>query len=173
VTATTVNRRRISDEDIAKEVVRIQERDGVCSTAAFVDAARDPHSPLHHLFDWDTNANSERWLRHQARTIIGRLRIVKDSPSTPVFVHTNIIRDGERREGYVPTEVAMTDTELREQVFREARAGLSGWRNRLAAFEEADAAAAVEALDVAIGLIPVIERADRPRATTPTEGAAE
>lgn len=139
-----------SDEDIAKEVLRIQQRDGVCTPQAFVDQARDETSPLHVLFDWDDQTEAEMWRRHKARTIIGRVKVTLKNGAvrTPAHVSVTIVHSGERKRGYVPIEVAMSDDELRDQVFRDARAGLTGWRNRLAAFSQAESA--VAALDSAV-----------------------
>ena len=142
------HRERPSEEDIGKEVLRIQERDGVCTAEAFVDEARDEASPLHSLFDWDDQAEAELWRQHKARSIIGRVRVTMNGSRTPAHVSVTITTGGTSRRGYVPLEVAMADDDLRAQVFRDARAGLKGWKNRLKAFSEAQEA--VAALDAAI-----------------------
>lgn len=129
--------KKISDEVIAKEILTIQERDGgVCSPAAFVDAARDENSPIHSCFDWDEHRNSERWLRHQARQIISRIEITIDGTRIPAQVHCTVTNSTGKREGYFPTEVAMSDPGMRAQVFAEVSAGLNGYRARLVAFQK-------------------------------------
>lgn len=133
----------VSNEDIAKEVLRIQERDGVCSPAAFVDAAQDPDSPLHSLFEWDDTSEARHWREHRARQIIGRVKIEVNGTRTPAHVSVTVTRGDGQRTGYVPVEVAMSDEELRAQVFRQAAAGLDGWRRRLSAFREAEHAVAL------------------------------
>lgn len=148
MTAVVEGREKPSDDDIAKEVLRIQERDGVCTAEAFVDEARDEGSPLHSLFDWDDQAEAELWRQHKARSIIGRVRVTINGTRTPAHVSVTITTDQTRKRGYVPVERAMSDDDLRAQVFRDARAGLNGWRNRLGAFSEAQEA--VAALDTAI-----------------------
>lgn len=142
---------RVSDEDIAKEVLRIQEAEGVCTAEAFVDAARNEGSPLHALFDWDDAVEAEMWRRHKARTIIGRVKVTLNETRTPAYVSVTLSQGGSQKRGYVPVEQAMSDEDLRSQVFRDARAGLQGWRNRLSAFSEAESA--VAALDSAIGFL--------------------
>ena len=148
---------RPSDDDIAKEVLRIQERDGVCTAEAFVDEARDESSPLHALFDWDDRAEAELWRQHKARSIIGRVKVVINGTRTPAHVSVTVTTDQTRKRGYVPIERAMSDDDLRGQVFRDARAGLKGWRNRLTAFSEAESA--VAALDSAIEFLTPDEEA--------------
>jgi hypothetical protein len=142
----------MSAADIAKAVLDIQRRDGVCTPAAFVAEAAAPDSPLHSLFDWDDVVEAQRWREHYARILIGRVRIsLHDDDRVPAHVHVMIRKGGKRIEGYVPVEVAMSNSTMRAQVFREARAGLNGWRNRLTAFTEASEAVhllgkAIEAL---------------------------
>lgn len=126
----------IDQDDVAKEVLRLQERDGVCTPAAFVEAARCEDSPLHSLFDWDDAAEAQLWREHRARQIIGRIRVDLNGTRTPAYVSV-VVTKGERQQGYVPVEVAMDDDDLRRQVFAQARAGLKGWRSRLGAFHQA------------------------------------
>lgn len=126
---------RVSDEEIEKVVRSLKERDGVCSPKAFVDEARSEESPIHGLFDWDEHANSERWLEHRARQIIGRVKIIADEVPTPAFVHVTIIEEESRCEGYVPVEEAVANDDMRAQMFKEAIAGLNGWRNRFASLQ--------------------------------------
>jgi hypothetical protein len=149
--------RRVDQAEIEKAVRRIHERDGVCSPRAFVDAARPEESRLHNLFDWDDAAAAESWRQHQARAHIARVKILVEERPTPAFVHVTITDDdGVRREGYVPTAVALSDAALRSQVFGEARAGLAGWVSRLAAFEES-ASVARKLIEEAIEALPVAE----------------
>jgi hypothetical protein len=136
---------------VAKEVLRIQERDGVCTPAAFVEEAQDETSPLHDLFEWDDTVEAQKWREHKARTIIGRVRIVVNGTRTPAHVAVTITQGERTRSGYVPVEVAMSRDDLREQVFAQAIAGLAGWRRRLAAFQEA--ADAVSLIGEAIDLL--------------------
>lgn len=141
----------VKNDDIAKEVLRIQERDGVCTPAAFVDAAEDPASPLHSLFEWDDTSEAQQWREHRARQIIGRVRIEVNGTRTPAHVSVTVVTGGDERHGYVPVEVAMSDADLRSQVFRQAASGLAGWKRRLAAFQEA--ADVVQMLGDAIDLL--------------------
>ena len=127
----------VADEDIEKAVLIIQERDGVCTPAAFVEAARDETSPLHALFDWDDEREAQQWREHRARQIIGRVRVVLNGTRTPAHVSVTVTTSGGARRGYVAVESAMSDRDLRSQVFAQAAAGLNGWRTRLSAFNEA------------------------------------
>jgi hypothetical protein len=126
------------ESEIAKAVLFLQERDGVCTPAAFVEYSRDESSPLHSLFPWDDEVAGELYRIHKARHIIGRVKIRCNDSETPAHVHVTITRgDGTIRSGYAPIEVAMSNEDMRRQIFAEARAGLNGWRKRLAAFDQA------------------------------------
>ena len=141
--------KKVGNAEIEKVVKELQERDGVCSPQAFVEEARKEDSHIHGLFDWDDSTAAEKWRVHQARTIIGRVRVLLNKQETPAFVHVIITQDdGTQHEGYAGIEMAMNDAELRGQVFAEAQNGLKGWQSRLAAFTEA--AGAVQLLGEAI-----------------------
>jgi hypothetical protein len=129
----------VRESEIAKAVLFLQERDGLCTPAAFVEYSRDEDSPLHSLFPWDDEVAAELYRIHKARHIIGRVKIQLSSDiSTPAHVHVTIKRgDGTIQNGYAPIEVAMSNEDMRRQIFAEARAGLNGWRKRLAAFNQA------------------------------------
>lgn len=144
----------ITDSDIAKEVLRLQTRDGVCAPQTLVNENSDPSAPLHGLFDWDdtTAANSHRL--HQAARAITRVKIIVNDTPTPAHVSVAItLADGTKRRGYVPIEVAQSDHDLTLQIISDARTGLQSWRNRLAAIETATGAithinAAIDTLDM-------------------------
>jgi hypothetical protein len=99
VTAVVEERERPSDDDIAKEVLRLQERDGVCTAEAFVEEARDETSPLHSLFDWDDQAEAELWRQHKARQIIGKVKVTINGTRTPAHVSVTVTTDQARRRG--------------------------------------------------------------------------
>lgn len=126
-----------TESEIAKAVQQIQERDGVCTPAAFVAEAKDDASPLHTLFSWDDKHEAQLWREHRARQIIGRVRVTINGSQTPAYVSVKVTTGGECKQGYIPVEVAMSDNELRAQVFADAHGGLSGWRRRLTAFTSA------------------------------------
>lgn len=131
--------KKVEDAVIVKEILKIQERDGVCSPEALVSAAQSPKSPIHSLFEWDDSKAAKEWRKHQARQIVASFKIELSGQRAPQFVHANIVVDGKAKEGYLPIEVAMDDEAIRRQIFREARAALAGWNARLAAFRQADA----------------------------------
>lgn len=124
-----------SVEDIEKVVLGLVERDGIADPRVLADEAADPEHPLHSLFDWDDTEAAAKWRVQQARQIVGRVRITVEGRSTPAHVHVTITGDSGQRNGYVPISAAMTDTQFRAQVLDDARAGLSGWRARVAAID--------------------------------------
>ncbi|AHI61345.1 hypothetical protein I5H94_gp055 [Mycobacterium phage SwagPigglett] len=144
---------KINQEDIEKAVLQIVERDGVCAPETLVEEAADPNHPLHNAFEWNDDAAAREHRKYQARKLIARVRIEVRGTSTPRFVSVSIKgKNNTRHEGYAPVEQALSDQDLAAQVYSAARAGLDGWRRRLAAFDEATAA--VESITAAMDALP-------------------
>jgi hypothetical protein len=58
------------------EAIRqLEGADGRLTPQQVVEAARSKDSPLHELFDWNIRSAASKWHLHQARTIIGAVRL--------------------------------------------------------------------------------------------------
>jgi hypothetical protein len=58
------------------EAIRaLEDADGRLTPQQVVDAARDRASPLHGLFDWNKAEAAGKWWLHQAREILGAVKI--------------------------------------------------------------------------------------------------
>jgi hypothetical protein len=53
----------------------LENEHGQITPRQVVQAARDRHSPLHDLFDWNVKTAAEKWWMHRARVIIGAVEI--------------------------------------------------------------------------------------------------
>jgi len=130
----------IANPEVIEALERIakDDPDGLIEPSVVVQVARDPDSPLHHYIwlETDEEAAHERRLA-LARRLIARVRItiIEQGPAL-VNVRIRAGTDGERR-GYVPTQRAVMDPDLRAQVMAEARRGIAAYRARLSAFEAA------------------------------------
>ena len=65
-----------------------------------VDAARDTSNPLHALFDWNASAAAEKWWLHQAREIIGAVRIHVTTHDTVIKVPCYVVDTEADGAGY-------------------------------------------------------------------------
>jgi len=81
----------VSEEVIKQELAGIESAEGRLVPSTVVDAARDPESPLHSLFEWDDSRAAERFRLDQARTIIRRVTVTvttqEETVTIPVYVH--------------------------------------------------------------------------------------
>jgi hypothetical protein len=82
--------------------------------AMLVDAARDPDSTLHTLFEWDDSKAAENWRRHWARTILGSLQHIEVKEQPPVKSLFNISTSAGR--GYVSRKEVLVSPEANAQV---------------------------------------------------------
>lgn len=87
-----------------------------------VDDARDPDSPLHGLFTWDTDAAAAAHWRDTARAIISSVRVVINTTTTRV-ASVAYVRDpnaAAKEQGYVSVAQLRTDADsAREAVVNE------------------------------------------------------
>ena len=105
---------------------------GICSPAAYVEAARDPQHVFHPTLEWDDQVAAEAHRRGQARAILRGLRVVGGNPEIPAFVHIRV----EEAEGYVAQRELETNRDYHAFVVAEASARLSQVRRRYAALQE-------------------------------------
>lgn len=56
-------------------ITALEDSEGRITPQQVVEAARDEASPLHGLFDWDAASAAERWWLHQAREILGAVKV--------------------------------------------------------------------------------------------------
>jgi hypothetical protein len=129
----------IEDEDVAKALQDIanSDPDDLIRPVDVVEAARDEDSPLHKYFEWNNGAAAHAYRLVQARNLIRKVQFTRGDPAPQVVNITIVHADtGEKRRGYVPTERAVAEPDLRAQILQDARRGIEAYRNRLATFEQ-------------------------------------
>lgn len=64
------------DQAVIDRMRSLETPDGRLSPDAVIEDARDPTSPLHNYFDWDTKVLVEKQLHAQARALIRSVRVM-------------------------------------------------------------------------------------------------
>lgn len=148
----------IQDTDVveALKCIAKDDADGLIQPEEVVKVAADEESPLHRFFEWDDTEAAHQYRLFQARKLITRVNVLVVD-SGPAMVNVKIATaDGTRRQGYVPTERALADPDLRAQVMAEARHMMIHFRNKLRGFEQTQRVIAaldrtIEAIDQTTG----------------------
>lgn len=117
---------------------------GYISPEIIVEDAKNPNSPLHNYFIWDTDkAAYQHWLT-QARYILRSIviKIVRSEESIPVRVYFNVSAPQELKETigikqiFVSAEDVARNTAYKEEVIASAKAELEGWAGRYQIYTE-------------------------------------
>jgi hypothetical protein len=89
------------------------EKKGELTPDDVVEAARDPKTKLHGLFEWDDSAASAQFRVYQARAILQRL----GAPSYRARIYKRELLNVETKSGrrYVARSVVLNNEDLREQ----------------------------------------------------------
>lgn len=137
--------RVISDAAKARiERLREADPDRIITPEMLVADAEAQSSPLHDCLEWDNGEAGHQWRLHQARLILGRMRIknvVEHTQTynfTPKYVNVRVrTSSGGERRGYVPMARAMVDEDLLIQAVSDVVKYISGFQARLRAYERA------------------------------------
>lgn len=136
----------ISDQDaaiIGPYLQAMADKMGTLQPEDVVEDARDPNSPLHDYFEWDTEkAAIELWKR-EARQIINSIIIVQKQNGNMVerrlFLNLSIDPEEEGEGGglaYIPISVVLGTPDLREKLWDKAMRELESWARRWGAYAE-------------------------------------
>lgn len=141
----------VKAETFASVLRAIEERDGVATAGAVVDAARPTDSPIHALFNWDDTEAARLYREEQARGAIRSLRVVvtfdeQEKHAGPLIAYVNVHKDDQR--GYVNTPTVMANVSMRDEAVEAAKAAFISLRERHRAL-----AAASDELQELFGLI--------------------
>ena len=94
----------MASDEVAVELLRIHDRDGILKPQIAIEEARDEESVLHEHFDWDDRAAAFSHRMSQARKLIRSVEIVVTEGDvqreTVQFVHQPE-KDGEEESGYL------------------------------------------------------------------------
>lgn len=127
---------------IEQELRKIEQRDGVITPPAVVEAARSETSPLHAHFQWDNSKAAHEHRLWQARQLIAVV-IYERAPNQPQRAFTNVILETKTAKGetelvraYMDTEKVLEDPNLRVQVLEQAITELERWAQKYRHFDE-------------------------------------
>ena len=103
-------------------VIGVESSGRVVKPEDVEEAARDPESPLHSLFEWDDGKAGYQWRIHTARRVIASVHIVTRTETTLV-TSVGYVRDPRLppdEQGYVAVETVSSDADLaREALMKE------------------------------------------------------
>jgi hypothetical protein len=123
----------------ALEEIRRARPDGKLMPGEVVDAARDPSSPLHNLFQWDDDVAAEAYRLHQARRII-RIHVtdvVRSNRPAKIPVFVSLSTDRVNGGGYHRAIDVLSEPQLRARHIRDIIGQMRGLLAR-APFHELD-----------------------------------
>lgn len=130
----------VKAETFASVLRSIEERDGVATAGAVVEAARPSDSPIHALFNWDDGEAARLYREEQARGAIRSLRVVvtfdeAEKHAGPHIAYINVHKDEQR--GYVNTPTVMANVSMRDEAVEAAKAAFLSLRERYRALSSA------------------------------------
>lgn len=122
------NADKASPQVIGEALAKIAEANGGdLRPKAVLEAARSSRHPLHKHFDWDDASAAEKHRLHQAREIIGIVRVSdsKEGPS-PAFISIS----GEEGVSYRTAAEVRTSADLQAAVLRQCDRDLDAIAHR-------------------------------------------
>ena len=106
---------------------------GDLTPSAVVDAARNPASAMHSLFDWDDAVAAEKWRLEQARSVIRHIHVIDDdNEPKPAFI--SVSSDGKTQ--YQPVEVVARSRDMQVAVLAAAKRDLDAYTLRYRALKD-------------------------------------
>lgn len=120
----------------AERLQAIRDKNGELTPRGVVEDASSTRSPLHSCFEWDDEKAADAHRLWQARKLIGSIVVaeIDDRPlsqETRAFVHVT-----SNQPQYLPIEVAMTQSDIRQEVLSKALNEIKMWRARYSAYQE-------------------------------------
>lgn len=127
---------------VAKELRKLERKHSVITPQVVVEAARDPVSPLHQHFEWNTAKAAEKYRIWQARFLICSVYMVDEDSKCqePIRAFVNISPDEDddfiADRGYVATGTLNGRQSYQMQVLDYAKSLLLHWRKKFGAYRE-------------------------------------
>lgn len=107
---------------IQERLLQLEDENGRLTPESVLEDARDPESPLHDQFEWDTDKAAHRYWLDQARTIITSVRVVTKTEKSIVSTvyYTRDPSAGPHEQGYRSVPRLRTDADAaREAIVQE------------------------------------------------------
>jgi hypothetical protein len=141
----------VSAEVVGKALEEIQKEDGKVTAEALLKKAKAKKSPLHGLFEWDTDKAAQEYRLHQARNVIREVHVtikkLPDQGPVRAFVHT--------KQSYQPIEAVASEVTRYEEAIAELKGKIDGLKQTItdlgavAATQKPEKVAAITALNKA------------------------
>lgn len=108
-----------------------EENDGILTPQIIVNDARPVDSELHPAFEWNDNVAAEKYREDQARYLVRQIVVVSEEVDNkqPIRAFVSVAKE-DAGNVYIPIQVAMENSQTREQVLRKAWLELQSWHNR-------------------------------------------
>lgn len=90
---------KLTQEQIAA-IRGLEDPEGRITPQQVIDAARDKGSPLHGLFDWNKADAAAKWWLHQAREIIGAVKVMHTTTETVIAAPCYVMDTAATGAGY-------------------------------------------------------------------------
>jgi len=129
--------RQTQAQAVGEELERIAKKHGgkldSLSPHIVLAEAKKPSSTLHAMFDWNDEAAAIKHRLHEARKLLGSIRVVytsePDMAPRNVFVSIKSMR-GSDSESYVPMARVLNDSDLRHEAIMQALSEAESWQRR-------------------------------------------
>lgn len=130
---------RTNKEVYEVELAKIEEKNnGKLTAISVVEEASNPRSPLHDWFDWRDNEAARKWRMHQARILIGTIRVVSTYEGTKKdfrkYVNITIAEDKGR--AYIQVKNAVKNPDTNAQILRRALNEITYWERTYSEYKE-------------------------------------
>lgn len=128
-------------EDVINTILEVKDTHGL-TPEAVVEEAKNPESPLHHIFDWDDTVAAHKWRLQQARVLINEIEIVVENGTVyPAFENVTVVLETtdnskETERQYFSRPEIMAEPNMREQVIRRAMAQAVYWKHQYSSYQE-------------------------------------
>lgn len=132
-------------EIIRQEMLKVaNSNNGILNPADLVNAARDPMSPLHPLFEWDDSAAAEGFRLMQGAGYIRKVKlwVYRDEEDTNGrTIQLTVTRQFEHRPsmdgiGYEPVQDILSDETKRKELLRQAKKEMLALQKKYSALTE-------------------------------------
>lgn len=125
-----------ADTRTIREELELLIVDGVLRPEDVVDFARDSSTALHSQFEWNEGEAARQYRLEQARRVIRVHVNVELADVAPIRAYVSLSTDRKNGGGYRTTTSVMSDSQLYEQMLRDALGELVSMQRKYARLKE-------------------------------------
>lgn len=105
-----------------------EQNDGILTTEAVLEDARQDTSPLHRHFQWDDTIAAENYRRWQARSLIAKCRItIEPRTESTIRAFVSLPSDRGLEGGYRVMTTVLSEDDQREELISDMRNRVTYW----------------------------------------------